>query len=196
MEAIKILNNLPQKLPCATTLNDGAMSKEHAKQIEESTTNLGVLSSLTTTIRTSIVHAINSLVSALTTHKTSNDHDGRYYTETEIDNKLSWVSNAPSPNGYGGSVTGYLRKFGAQAFCIVGLNITTGTAVTSAGTYAVAMVAGSLPITITALSCRCITTAINTGIGAYIGSDGVIKITTSVDIPAGTAITISGVYCF
>ena len=36
---------------------------------------------------------ITEAVSALTTHKTSGDHDGRYYTETEIDTKLGGKSN-------------------------------------------------------------------------------------------------------
>ena len=54
-------------------------------------TDTGALASLTTTAKTSLVIAINELVSSistvagnLTTHKTSADHDGRYYTASEV----------------------------------------------------------------------------------------------------------------
>jgi len=40
---------------------------------------------------------LEALSSALTTHKTSTDHDGRYYTETEVDNLLSPKAPLASP---------------------------------------------------------------------------------------------------
>lgn len=52
---------------------------------------VGSLATLTTLIKDSCVNAINELVASissivtlLNTHKTSDDHDGRYYTETEL----------------------------------------------------------------------------------------------------------------
>jgi hypothetical protein len=39
-----------------------------------------------------------ALANALTTHKTSADHDGRYYTETEIDGKITVLNNADTAN--------------------------------------------------------------------------------------------------
>ena len=53
--------------------------------------NLGTLSLLTTTIKTSIVNAINSLVAALNTHKVSTDHDGRYLQINKI--QTGWSSS-------------------------------------------------------------------------------------------------------
>jgi hypothetical protein len=47
-------------------------------------TLLGLLANLTTTDKTNLVTAINEVLASLTTHKTSTDHDGRYYTESEL----------------------------------------------------------------------------------------------------------------
>lgn len=37
---------------------------------------------------------INSLNKTFTTHKTSGDHDGRYYTKDEINNKIAYVNSS------------------------------------------------------------------------------------------------------
>jgi hypothetical protein len=45
---------------------------------------------------------INSPAADLTAHKSSTDHDGRYYTESEIDNKLNFLTLTDTPAAYTG----------------------------------------------------------------------------------------------
>lgn len=193
---------------------------------------------------------------ALNTHKNSADHDGRYYTEEEVDNllnakapinhastavsygggtagsfghvklsdvynssqgaaanslgasqnavyaaytdlntRIGWKSNEPASYSYGTLTSGYSRVFSNLGFGILGISVTIATAITSAGTYEIAICRSYRPIHIAALCTRCVTTAINAGISAYIGSDGIIRITTSVAIPKGTVISVAGNYC-
>ena len=40
-------------------------------------------------LSTTVIGMINTISGALTTHKTSDDHDGRYYTQSEVDS-LTW----------------------------------------------------------------------------------------------------------
>lgn len=61
--------------------------------IERFDNYLGKLTDLKTTITNTIVGAINSLKSAIDTHKESADHDERYYTEDEIDNKVNDIES-------------------------------------------------------------------------------------------------------
>ncbi|AHF08562.1 hypothetical protein [Desulfitobacterium metallireducens] len=53
-----------------------------------------LLSALKTLVDTYNTNQTN----ALTTHKTSTDHDGRYYTEAEIDSKITTLNSADSTN--------------------------------------------------------------------------------------------------
>ena len=45
---------------------------------------------------------INNPLADLTAHKTSADHDGRYYTESEIDGKLNFLTLTDTPAAYTG----------------------------------------------------------------------------------------------
>ncbi len=91
--------------------------------IDESA-KVGLLTSLTTSVKTSIVNAINSLVSALNTHKTSGDHDGRYYTETEINNLISGFPNIYAYSSSGGT----LEKINGLLYATKTLTFSSGTA--------------------------------------------------------------------
>lgn len=62
---------------------------------------------------------INNISSALGIHKTSGDHDGRYYTETEVNNLLSVKANSNHTHNYlpstGGTINGNLELTGGMS---------------------------------------------------------------------------------
>lgn len=72
-----------------STDTDKPLSANMGKELKD---EIGNTSSLTTSSK-AVVPAINELNNNLQSHKSSADHDGRYYTETEIDAKFSPLSN-------------------------------------------------------------------------------------------------------
>lgn len=95
-----------------------------SSDLSDESNKVGLLTSLTTSIKTSIVNAINSLVTALNTHKTSGDHDGRYYTETEINNLISAFPNIYAYSSSGGT----LVKINGLLYATKTLTFSNGTA--------------------------------------------------------------------
>jgi len=61
--------------------------------INEVLTKIGNVANLNTTDKTQIVNAINEVLLGLNTHKASSDHDSRYYTESEVNTFLSGKSD-------------------------------------------------------------------------------------------------------
>jgi hypothetical protein len=97
-----LVNNYLQKTVLATPTTDGFMAAEDKSKIDALSENA--------------TFDYTSMNQALIDHKTSADHDGRYYTETEIDNKLSPYDSHIVNSGIHPDVTNILLKDNTTAF--------------------------------------------------------------------------------